>query len=225
MTTQLRLLARKPSFFLGSLALTALMTFVVGRWYDLSRDQWPAWVQAVGSVLAILSAVWIPWQQSESTREAEELREQEAVRGMLRSIRAEIESALSYTKMEIGKALNAQRPGEAIRDIFPVAENSFPIFDAFIPRLCAIPNDDLRENIVSTFAVARGFVLTVRFHNELGNALNEAEIRARQAPSFESNVALMQAQQNLASYSSDLRHHYTVTRNAAEALILQLRRY
>ena len=199
------------------------MTYVLGDVYDVERTEWPGWLQTIGSVGAILVAIWVPWQQSEAQRHRDQLREQADLHGMLQTICAEIETVLDFTSHEIGPAITDGTSGTPIRFIFPLAENSFPIFNAFIPRLSSIPDHALRKRILVTFGLAKGFVLTTNHHNQLVEAFESAIARHRFSPTREQEQEAARQLEVLTRYSDSLRDSYRMATTAARNLITELK--
>ena len=52
--------------------LSSLAAYAFGYRLDLSTDSAPAWIQAIGSILAIVAAAWIAKKQNEHARDLEE---------------------------------------------------------------------------------------------------------------------------------------------------------
>jgi hypothetical protein len=55
-------LDRKPLIVAGG-SLIASTLIMIGSYYDLNKSEWAAWVQAIGSIAAILGAFWISHRQ------------------------------------------------------------------------------------------------------------------------------------------------------------------
>lgn len=142
---------------------------------------------------------------------------------MLRSVRAELVSSLTFAENHIGRTLSEVPESHPVRYTFPMAENPFPIFDAFIPQLGMIEDDALRTKIVATFASARSFVVTTRYHNNMVAALEAASIRRMHDDSLESEVDLDIRFTDLAGYSVSLRNSYNESTNAGRELLALLR--
>lgn len=223
MLTFLKNLFRSPWFILLAVFVVFAMTYVLGDIYDVERSEWPGWLQTIGSVVAILVAVWVPWQQSQAQRKRDEEREEAELSGMLQSICAEAEVALSYTKEEIGPALMEGQRGTPIRFVFPMAEDSFPIFNAFIPRLGSISDHAFRIRIVTAFSLAKGFVLTTVRHNQMVEAFELVEAKRLVSPTPEVCHEAARQLELLIRYSDSLRDSYRTATTAAQNLITELK--
>jgi hypothetical protein len=73
-------------------------------WEWLSKDAAPAWVQAIGSVAAILVAVAVPaWQRLSALRDAKiekDRQEKELLRRLVTGLRAEVNAAMETAKRQ-----------------------------------------------------------------------------------------------------------------------------
>lgn len=64
---------RQHLFILGYTAL--LLSGLAALWFKPSVSDWPAWVQAIGSIAAIAAAIWIAqWQAGRERKKEDELR-------------------------------------------------------------------------------------------------------------------------------------------------------
>ena len=80
------------ALLLASIALIALaaacILYTHGCRLDLSKDSVPAWIQAIGSIVAIVAATWIAKQQSVQARRLEEHKQAKAEKQKLEVIMA-----------------------------------------------------------------------------------------------------------------------------------------
>ncbi|MBD8627676.1 hypothetical protein IFT64_12090 [Oxalobacteraceae sp. CFBP 8753] len=167
MTTKIRLVAGSPSFILYATSALAAAIFFVGRHYGLTRVDWPGWLQAVGSVWAILVAVWVPWQQAEANERREKQKEADDVAALLRSIRTELSGTLDRAQNVFGGALDKLPRGKPFLAYLPVSEDPFIIYNALLPKIGTVRDDTTRDQIVRTYKAARGFILTIHRHNSM----------------------------------------------------------
>lgn len=116
----------------------------MGQWF--SDPALPAWVQAIGSILAILVAVFVPWAQRRNALRdaaADRLRqEKEHLRRLTAGLREEIraasdaakrrEDAISHTLATVEQALAR---GGAVREAGPIQPGSLSLTDASVYKL------------------------------------------------------------------------------------------
>lgn len=212
-----------PRFILVATVSLTLVTVLVGRYNNLSRTDWPGWLQAVGSVWAVLVAVWVSWNQSESQRTRDELAAKAEIAGVIRCLRAEVETTLMYANSHIASDLNISRSGTPFRVMFPIPDNPFPIFDALIPKLGIISNDEMQREIIHTYAVAKSLAATIRHHNLMLNELSAAEVRQNEQPFAITDIAVRKHFLELAAYSDALRSEFNPAMENMRALLQILR--
>lgn len=187
-----------------------------------SKFDWPAWVQAVGSIEAILVAVWVSADQANQQRERDEANERSVVMGMLHSLRAEIEFSLKHAGTEIAANLAQTEAGQPFLFRIVLPEYPFPIFDALIPRLGMIRESQLQRQIIHAFASAKSFAMTLNQHNELVIAYAVAERRHLEEQTHATATYLAVASTELSMYSDTLREIFEPTRTQLRALLSAL---
>lgn len=88
--------------FAAVVAVVAIGASLIGNFLGLDKNTWPAWVQAIGSILAVFSAVYIMKRQSEhATTLAAQLEKQGTAR-RLASIEAIVEHGYQISTI-VGK--------------------------------------------------------------------------------------------------------------------------
>lgn len=149
-------------------AALGLLSFASG--YGLAIIPWsstntPAWVQAIGSIIAIGIAIWVPyWQQRSSIRHAAAA-EKARTKQLLSSLNDEMSIVVSGFNTRNGALLLGLQSGEFFRYIVPATEHPFPIYSACVNRLGEIPDPVLRQKIVVGYTKAMSFVQSMRLNN------------------------------------------------------------
>lgn len=193
-------------------------------WAKMDASAWAAWVQAIGSVLAILAAVGVAWHQAESQRRRDEEREAAEARAILKCLRADMESHFDQVKFGIAPYIHATEAGAPVLSVFPVSEDPFSIYNAMLPRLGLIPNDELRSQIVRSYAAAKSFVLTVRCNNDLVTRCRVARELHDHTGTDASKRALASATQSRDQYGDKVRESYCRVMDQAAVLQAMLDR-
>lgn len=209
---------------LYTLGFTAIATLVVARLFVApEKFDWPSWVQAVGSIAAILVAVWVSADQAEQQRFRDAERERAEIAGILGSLRAELATTFAYITSEVDPVLNVE-PERAVRVVFPLPEYPFQIFDGLIPKLGLIPEASLQRQIIHTYALAKSLVMTTRAHNGLVEALDRAE----SIPEYPAPLIAARARENahaaLLAYGRSLRESVGATRKEVITVLAALDR-
>jgi len=141
-----------------------------------------AWVQAVGSIGAILAAVWVSHKQYRDTRELEAQRAaDEAAKELaetvafVQAIREELRSIWFGYSSDVRKRLLAVPAHEYLDHVYPASADSFTIYNSMSSHVGKVPDAELRRLIVVVYAQAKGLVSSFQWHNTLireSNAIN-----------------------------------------------------
>lgn len=180
---------RTRTIIIGSCILLVAL-ICIGRLNNLNAEGWASWVQAVGSIAAILVAVEVARNQNiealrRSAAEKEDLemkeiqRSKEALRGLLLGIRAEIETALKTVENRVGKQIDEIEVGIGFLYKFSISENSFPVFSAMLPSFGLIADHSLRVRIIHAYSSARSLILSFQMNNEMLDAYEAAIAAAK----------------------------------------------
>jgi hypothetical protein len=197
-----------PIYAIGAADIFILA--IAYRYLTLSDGsfEWPAWIQAVGSISAILVAIWVSSHQVRQQRTYDLARQQDELDGVLRSIRGEVFTTQLYFASEVTPAFRNTESGQQIRTIFSLPEYPFPIFDGLIPKLGMISDKKLLQDIIRTYAQTKSFALTAKVHNKLVEEVENAERDCSGAGSSNAMRVRDIATANLARYGVQLRDSY-----------------
>lgn len=148
-----------------------LLAFVLlGRAYNLNKSEWAVWVQAIGSILAIGIAVWVPYYQRKQANDLDVLRSREEARRICLAIRDELQFLQRmFTEGPNVQALLQLGPNEIFDGILPdiVPTERFQIYNSVIGRLTLIADDQLRQDIIYTYEIATGLIYAGMQNNRL----------------------------------------------------------
>jgi hypothetical protein len=150
---------------------------LVGRECGLSKSDWAAWVQAVGSIIAIAIAIWVPYKQKQDAAAADVKDRHEEARRVCLAIRDELTMLQRlFTDGPNVSALLAIPPGEIFNRVLPSVDpiERFPIYGAVIGRLTMIDDDQLRQDIISAYEWATGLIHAGMQNNRMLAELSEA---------------------------------------------------
>ena len=218
MTTKITHFQRFRALY--AIGLIAAVVLLIARWVTPAQQfEWPAWVQAVGSIAAILAAVWVGSDQIEQQLRRDLARDEAETEGVLRSLKAEVETSLHYMEREVEPALARIAPGNPITFLFRLPEHPFPIFDSLIPKIALIRNTKLHRKIIHTYAAAKSLTLTTNTHNDLMEELEKVEVRYRSKPPLASQVEYAGALRAATEYSATLRSAYDETLREVRQLL------
>lgn len=173
---------------------------------------WPgadgaAWVQAIGSVVAILVAVWVARDQHAKAETRSAKAEMDEVRNFLAGIREELHANWLVYMINIGNTVAETKPGAAIEWTWPIPDNPFKVYGATVAVLGRVPEDELRKAIVATYIVAGGLLQTWKMHNTLREARDSEPEVVEDKNGEEANATWHIRHNQLVGYSAHLKRH------------------
>lgn len=148
-------------------AVAGLFAYNLIPWATADSSSWAAWVQTVGSVLALAIAVWLPHRERKDAKVEAKTDDLSASRKVILSIRDELEVLTeNFSGPNIGILFDLA-PDEFFAMPIPIPRERFPIYKAVIAQLSLIENDELRKIIVRTYDATEGLVLAAEQNNGL----------------------------------------------------------
>lgn len=157
----------------ATLATLMLIAFLVRLTDTVKSEVIAAWVQGVGSLLAIGVAVWIYAKQYQEKR-ADELAE---TRAFVQSIHTELSTLWNDWNPTFRATLQAgiKEKGFIIH-AFPITPDSLIVYNATAAKVGKLDDAALRELIVQTYARYRGMIYAVQLNNAKLDELTQFEI-------------------------------------------------
>lgn len=147
---------------LAALGMVVLFAAFKYKHIDTAADV-AAWVQGVGSLLAIAVAIWI-YARQVADKKANDAAE---TRAFVQAIRDEVQEAWDGYSVEMHPKLVAVKDGGAFYTTYPLTAEQFPIFTGNTAMVGRIDDAELRHAIVKTYALARGIRDTYLHNNQL----------------------------------------------------------
>ncbi|MFM0279988.1 hypothetical protein P0D75_18415 [Paraburkholderia sediminicola] len=139
-----------------------------------SSEAVAAWVQAIGSIGAILAAVWVAHRQYEQTRKleidraaADAAKDEAETKAFVQSVRQELMTIWEGYSTGIRPALLAVGEGAIFGMFVPASTDAFTIYNNASPRVGKVSDDELRRLIVATYARAKGHIYSMQLNNGL----------------------------------------------------------
>lgn len=174
MTKRIETWLHSPGIVMLALLVVNVACFGIGRWNCLDRNTWPSWIQGVGSVEAILVAIWVSWHQARSQSEAVERSSADELNALLRSFRDELEFHIdNYTRVA-GEAIESSTEGEQLRFTIPNSGLRFATFSALTPKLGLVEDSSVRKQMVTAYMTLNGFVDLLQYNNDLVRRMRES---------------------------------------------------
>lgn len=204
----------------GALAVGALIK--LGLHQKFTSNDWAAWVQAVGSVIGIAIAVYVPARQNFLQAKREATREAAEISATLKGIKSEIQALRANLEENVGDEIRKIKPGIPFEVEILIRENPFVVYNAVAPRIGTIADDDLRSAIIETYTASMSFILAIACNNELISKRDHAT-----AVGAKSNISREQdlqdeADRQLAKYSARVLSSYARMNERIDNLILRV---
>ncbi|MGX7850937.1 hypothetical protein [Pseudomonas aeruginosa] len=196
-----------------------------------SSEAVAAWVQAVGSIGAILAAVWISNKQYRDTRELEARRAaDDAAKDLaetvafVEAIREELITIWAGYSSDAQKRLRATEK-EAIFDYnYPVSSDAFTIYNGASSRVGKVPDAEVRKLIVMVYAQAKGLVSSFQLNNSALHDYHEAKLML-DSDNLRGHMVLTQMQTDLSSYAHKLKKRDTIIDQDLHKLLKSIDRW
>jgi len=181
-----------------------------------------SWVQAVGSIGAILVAILVSRQQFSHARVQDEQRRQQELRAFVQAIHAELQTLWAGYSAKVGAHLSLVRDDGAFTGVWPATIEAFTIYNNNSAFVGKIEDAKLREMVVEGFARFKGVILSVglnnRFIQEHSSAYSIADPLLR-------TTELLRTQDQLVGYLPQLKTADTELKAFIPGLITALKTY
>jgi len=131
-----------------------------------------AWVQAVGSVGAIIIAIWVFHRQYLDT----ERRSQDEVRAFVHAVREEVNAIWDGYTSGARNQLLALQENQPFNLIFPATTEAFTVYNRASSQVGKVDDEELRRLIIVTYAKAKGLIYSFQLNNQLVKDLMDFEV-------------------------------------------------
>ena len=119
-----------------------------------------------GGGIAGVATLWAQIINAKDQRNREQRAEATLIRGFVQAIADEVKSVWDRYEQEIGPHLRTLEDGQPAIP-FPVHQSYFVVFDSNASLLGRILDRKLREQIISTYIEAKGFVDSLHYYERL----------------------------------------------------------
>jgi hypothetical protein len=160
---------------LAVLLFIILMAYLMADKDNRSSANIAAWVQAIGSVGAILLGVWLFRRQYETKRADEEA---ETV-AFVQAVRDEVETVWHEYSEQVGASVQAVKDGDVYGFVVPDIVGSLIIYPNNSARVGKIDDAALRKLIVTAYTSLRGHFSSLEVNNRRIMDLEQLELTYR----------------------------------------------
>nr|WP_151201362.1 hypothetical protein [Herbaspirillum sp. B39] len=148
----------------GAVVLLATVLLIFGLFPSMKSEVGAAWVQAIGSIVAILSGIAVVRYQLQEA--ARVLKTEEAMRvyRLLTSLRTEIEILGEKFITPLGVELAAHNQTQTLPKMLHFVPEQFVVFDSHVAHFGSINSDSLRRLLIAGYASFRGLLFSVEMN-------------------------------------------------------------
>ncbi len=133
---------------------------------------WASWVQAFGSIGAILIAVWVSHRDNKNAVDRERVSEKNEGEQMARALASELAVHWKHYHDVAGSAIELHDTATAFRSYWMPPEHPFPMFMANAGRLHLIPSVEAQEAFVYAFSSFQTLFTAYRSNNKAMDELD-----------------------------------------------------
>ena len=173
-----------------------------------------AWVQAVGSVGAIVIAVWVFHRQYLDA----ERRSQDEVRAFVQAIREEVNAVWGGYDTGARQQLLAVPVDGFFDVIFPVTTEAFTVYNRAAMQVGKVDDEELRRLIIVTYAKAKGLIYSFQLNNQLVADLMNFDVSYH---GQDREVRIQRKHEMLVAYATQLKVRDTLVHESLSALVLR----
>lgn len=145
------------------LAAIGTITWLIRLSDTVKSEVIAAWVQGIGSLLAIIAAVAIYWRQVQD-KKADDAAQ---ITAFVQAIRHEIYTLWNRHVVRVGTTLTSLGDGELCGVLIPTTPNSMVIYDHSPAMIGRIDAGALRDAIVMVYALFREYLSDIEMNNTL----------------------------------------------------------
>jgi hypothetical protein len=128
---------------------------------NLSPEFWSA---VFGSIVGGMCTIWAATKAHQLQRKAQSISDKKLLYDTTNLILVEISTAIDLYMEEYGRELLKLPEGEAYINIFPVGENTFPVYDSS-PSCLSQLDPELSALIVRLYMRAKGMIRMIELNN------------------------------------------------------------
>jgi len=125
-----------------------------------------AWIQAIGSIIAIVVAFLISRLQYKNDLKRDELNERRATKRMIQSLGLELEIARENLRQSVFYDKGEPPPGSYIDGMFYQSSQNHPIYSAHIHEIGNISDEQARRSLIETYGHMESLQLAMTAHNQ-----------------------------------------------------------
>ncbi|WYX26568.1 hypothetical protein WJ969_14290 [Achromobacter xylosoxidans] len=200
--------------------LAALFVWQMPDFKNHSSD-WASWVQAFGSIGAILIAVWVSHRDNQNAVERAARAEQEEGERAAEALGTELLVHWKHYQDVAGAAIEGHSAGTAFKSYWLPPEDPFPMFHAYAGKMHLIANANLREQLVYAYSSFQTLFSAYKSNNKSMDELNEINRLMSQNYS-EANALGKVVIERMTRYSASVKNAHDRAKHATAKVAMLL---
>ncbi|RIJ02182.1 hypothetical protein DXK93_18540 [Achromobacter sp. K91] len=210
---------RRYQFILAVLVLG--FCSVLARYWPTNSGEWASWVQAIGSIGAILIAVWVSHRDNRNAVDRAALAEQEEGRRAPEALATELTVHWKHYQDVAGAAIERHPAGMAFKNYWLPPENPFPMFHGYAGKMHLIANADLRRQLVYAYSSFQTLFTAYKSNNKSMDELNEIN-RLMSQNHNQANALGSVVIERMTRYSASIRNAHERAKDATAKVAMLL---
>ncbi len=174
----------------------------------------------IGSVLTLIAT----YVAHKLDRNAVKENERKLVFGFLQGVHDEIETLWDNYQEKVGARVESLQQGQPFQYYWAVTQEYFTIYTENAHLIGMVDEHDLRKQIVSTYARAKGLIDSYRLNNELVHKYEQAALiyaeTEEEAHAQQANAIM----QGLVTYAVSLKQSHSEVKSDVNILLRSLRK-
>lgn len=149
---------------------TIFLVCMIGFFDAINKDksfEAAAWIQAFGTVAAVLVAIWVMYRQQENQRQQELMRKEKDIENFLSGVRDEISLFRFGLRNGIGFSLEQVGENGALHAMAIMAEKPFNFYYSMQHIMGEMKDISLRQKIMAGYMLVESMIQLFLSHNEL----------------------------------------------------------
>ena len=183
----------------------------------------------IGAVIGGLTAARATRQATahatEHSLRLEQQKQGAVVHGVVLGIRAEISTCWDFYQQQFGTTIEALPDGEPFDYIYGLYQSYFHVYESNASLFGQIPDDDLRQAIVTTYLRTYGLIDTHLYNNELIRRRDALEALGDQTGNANLNVQINAAYANLRKNATAVKENYLEMKRLVPDLLKRIDKF
>ncbi|CAB3857441.1 hypothetical protein LMG3410_02102 [Achromobacter aegrifaciens] len=195
-----------------ALLFLGLCAALFNNW-PANSGEWAGWVQALGSIGAILIAVWVSHRDNQNAVGRALAAEREEGQRAATALATELMVHWDHYQVVAGTAIESHEDDTPFKSYWLPPEHPFPMFHGYSGKMHLVASADLREQLVFAYSSFQTLYSSYRSNNKSMDELNEVNRLISQNHSQASNLGNV-VEQRMSRYSKSIRNAHERTKHA-----------